>query len=179
MYACKPQEQLPLYEVKDEIAALRKDISEGGYYIIGSHLGAAHSNDLQNRYLAANSYLGSTNTTFFYNIYADLAVPEKWSNTTSGYNFAGNMWAPDIIYNKDMGKYCMYLSVNGQVWNSSIVLCTSDKIDGPYTYQGTIVYSGFTNNAVNNVNDTDIPRVLGQNPDINRYLSNGSWNASY
>lgn len=154
-------------------------LEEGGYYIIGSHLGAARSNDLQNWYSAANSYLGSTNTTFFNNIYADLAVPEKWSNTTSGYNLAGNMWAPDIIYNKDMGKYCMYLSVNGQVWNSSIVLCTADNIDGPYTYQGTIVYSGFTNNAVNNVNDTDVPRVLGQNPDISRYLSNGSWNASY
>lgn len=154
-------------------------LEEGGYYIIGSHLGAARSNDLQNWYSAANSNLGSTRTTFFNNIYTDLAIPEKWSNTTSGYNLAGNMWAPDIIYNKDMGKYCMYLSVNGQVWNSSIVLCTSDKIDGPYTYQGTIVYSGFTNNAVNNVNDTDVPRVLGQNPDISRYLSNGSWNASY
>ncbi len=154
-------------------------LEEGGYYIIGSHLGAARSDDLQNWYSAANSYLGSTSTTFFNNIYTDLAVPEKWSNTTDGYDLAGNMWAPDIIYNKDMGKYCMYLSVNGQVWNSSIVLCTSDKIDGPYTYQGTIVYSGFTNNAVNNVNDTDVPRVLGQNPDISRYLSNGFWNASY
>ena len=152
---------------------------DGGYFIIGSHLGAAGSYDLQNWYSAANSNLGSTQTTFFNNIYADLAVPEKWSNTTEGYNLAGNMWAPDIIYNKDMGKYCMYLSINGQVWNSSIVLCTSDKIEGPYTYQGTIVYSGFTNNAVNNVNDTDVPKVLGQNPDISRYLSNGSWNAAY
>ena len=152
---------------------------EGGYYIIGSHLGAGRSSDMQNWYSAGNSHLGSTRSTFFNNIYADLAIPEKWSNTTSGYNLAGNMWAPDIIYNKEMGKYCMYLSVNGQVWNSSIVLCTSDKIDGPYKYEGTIVYSGFTNNAVNNVKDTDVPKVLGNNPDINRYLSNGSWNASY
>lgn len=154
-------------------------LEDGSYYIIGSHLGAARSNDLQNWTSAANSNLGSTRTTFFNNIYTDLAVPEKWSNTTDGYDLAGNMWAPDIIYNKDMGKYCMYLSVNGQVWNSSIVLCTADNIDGPYTYQGTIVYSGFTNNAVNNVNDTDVPKVLGKNPDISRYLSNGSWNAAY
>ncbi len=154
-------------------------LQDGGYYIIGSHLGAARSNDLMNWTPAANSDRGSTSTTFFGNIYADLAIPEKWSNTTEGYNLAGNMWAPDIIFNPDMGKYCMYLSVNGQVWNSSIVLCTADNIDGPYTYQGTIVYSGFTNNAVNNVNDTDVPKVLGANPDIRRYLSNGSWNASY
>ncbi len=154
-------------------------LEDGSYYIIGSHLGAARSNDLQNWTSAANSNLGSTRTTFFNNIYTDLAVPEKWSNTTSGYDLAGNMWAPDIIYNKDMGKYCMYLSINGQVWNSSIVLCTADNIDGPYTYQGTIVYSGFTNNTVNNVNNTDVPRVLGKNPDISRYLTNGSWNAAY
>lgn len=154
-------------------------LQEGGYYIIGSHLGAARSNDLMNWASAANSNLGSTKTTFFKDIYADLAIPEKWSNTTDGYNLAGNMWAPDIIFNPDMGKYCMYLSVNGQVWNSSVVLCTADNIDGPYSYQGTIVYSGFTNNAKNNVNDTDVPLVLGANPDISRYLSNGSWNASY
>jgi len=154
-------------------------LQDGSYYIIGSHLGAARSTDLGNWTAAANSNLGSTATTFFKNIYTDLAIPEKWSNTTNGYNLAGNMWAPDIIYNKAMGKYCMYLSVNGQVWNSSVVLCTADNIDGPYTYQGTIVYSGFTNNAVNNVNDTDVPKVLGNNPDISRYLSNGSWNAAY
>ncbi len=154
-------------------------LEEGGYYIIGSHLGAARSDNLWDWTAAANSHLGSTNTTFFGNIYTDLAVPEKWSNTTEGYDLAGNMWAPDIIYNEAMGKYCMYLSVNGQQWNSSIVLCTADNIDGPYTYQDTIVYSGFTNNSVNNVNDTDVPRVLGENPDISRYLSNGSWNASY
>lgn len=154
-------------------------LEEGGYYMIGSHLGAARSADLQNWQNAANSNLGSTRTTFFKDIYKDLAIPEKWSNTTNGYNLAGNMWAPDIIYNPKMRKYCMYLSVNGQVWNSSVVLCTSDKIDGPYTYQGSIVYSGFTNGSTNNVNDTDVPRVLGQNPDIGRYLSNGAWNASY
>ncbi|MBP3379635.1 MAG: RICIN domain-containing protein [Ruminococcus sp.] len=154
-------------------------LADGGYYIIGSHLGAARSNDLCSWYSAANSHLGTKNTTFFSDIYKDLAVPEKWSNTTNGYDLSGNLWAPDIVYNPAMGKYCMYLSINGQAWNSSIVLCTADNIDGPYTYQGTIVYSGFTNNSVNNVNDTDVPKVLGNNPDISRYLSGSGWNASY
>ncbi len=154
-------------------------LDDGEYYIIGSHLSAGRSTDLQNWYTTANSNLGSTNTTFFNDIYTDLAVPESWSNTTDGYDLSGNMWAPDIIYNEKMGKYCMYLSINGENWNSSIVLCTADDIDGPYTYQGTIVYSGFTNNTTNNVNDTDVPKVLGNNPDISRYLTNGSWNAQY
>lgn len=89
-------------------------LEDGTYYIIGSHLGAARSNDLKNWTVAANSNLGSTNTTFFNNIYTDLAVPEKWSNTTNGYDLAGNMWAPDIIYNPSMKKYCMYLSINAK-----------------------------------------------------------------
>lgn len=154
-------------------------LEDGSYYIVGSHLAAARSNDLCSWYSSANSHLGSTKTTFFNNIYTDLAIPEKWSNTTSGYDLSGNLWAPDIVYNPVMNKYCMYLSINGQEWNSSIVLCTADNIDGPYTYQGTIVYSGFTNNSVNNVNQTDVPKVLGNNPNISRYLSNGAWNASY
>ena len=59
-------------------------LEEGGYFIIGSHLGAARSDDMKNWQSAANSHLGSTQTTFFRNIYADLAIPEKWSNTTNG-----------------------------------------------------------------------------------------------
>lgn len=155
-------------------------LDDGEYYVIGSHLSAGRSSDLENWYYTANSNLGSTSTTFFEDVYTDLAVPEAWSNTTSGYDLAGNMWAPDIVYNGSMGKYCMYLSINGEVWNSSIVLCTADDIDGPYTYQGTVVYSGFTDGSTNSVDDTDVPKVLGENPDISRYLNaDGSWNASY
>ena len=154
-------------------------LEDGSYYIIGSHLAGARSKDLYSWTYTANSNLGTKNTTYFKDIYKDLAVPESWSNTTDGYDLSGNLWAPDIVYNRVMKKYCMYLSINGNNWNSSIVLCTADNIDGPYTYQDTIVYSGFTNNTVNNVNDTDVPRVLGSNPDISRYLSGGSWNASY
>ena len=157
-------------------------LSDGGYYIAGSHLAAARSNDLKNWTVAANSNLGTKNTTFFKNIYTDLAVPAKWSNTSTGYDLSGNLWAPDIIYNPKMQKYCMYLSVNGDNWHSSIVLCTSDNIDGPYTYKDTIVYSGFETNPANPANsykNTDVERVLGTAPDLSRYLVNGRWNAEY
>ena len=43
----------------------------------------------------------------------------------------GNMWAPDIIYNPTLGKWCQYLSLNGPQWNSAIVLLTADRIEGP------------------------------------------------
>lgn len=37
---------------------------DGGYFVIGSHLGAAKSDDMMNWRSAANSDRGSTNTTF-------------------------------------------------------------------------------------------------------------------
>lgn len=156
---------------------------DGNYFIIGSHLGAATSTDLMSWTSAANSAAGTRNTTFFSNIYTDLAIPNNWSNTSANYDLSGNLWAPDIVYNEQLGKYCMYLSVNGVDWHSSIVLCTADKIDGPYTYKDTIVYSGFeTNpaNSANNYKNTDVEKVLGSNPDLSRYLnSSGRWNAEY
>ena len=84
-----------------------------------------------------------------------------WSKRgNSGYNIDGNLWAPDVIYNKSMKKWCMYMSVNGDNWYSSIVLLTSDKITGPYLYQGPVVISGFhTGNAYK---DTDLELVIGE-----------------
>lgn len=158
-------------------------LEDGSYYVIGSHLGAGRSTDLMNWTDTANSSAGSTKTTYFNNIYTDLAVPNNWANTSSGYDLSGNLWAPDLIWNDVMQKWCMYLSVNGDNWHSSIVLCTADDIDGPYTYQGTIVYSGFETNPANSANsykNTDVEKVLGSSPDLSRYLTSaGRWNAEY
>lgn len=158
-------------------------LADGSYYIIGSHLAAARSTDLQNWTWTANSNYGTKNTTFFRDIYTDLAKPAGWSGTSENYDLSGNLWAPDIVWNPDMQKYCMYLSVNGDNWHSSIVLCTADNIDGPYQYSDTIVYSGFETNPANGANhyaNTDVEKVLGSHPDPSRYLnSSGKWNAEY
>ncbi len=52
------------------------------------------------------------------------------------------MWAPDVIYNKAMKKWCMYMSVNGINYKSAIVLLTADDIEGDWTLVGPVVYSG-------------------------------------
>ena len=70
------------------------------------------------------------------------------------------MWAPDVIWNKAMNKWCMYLSVNGDNWYSSIILLTSDNIEGPYEYQAPVVISGFDNGS-HSFKDTDVELVLG------------------
>ena len=158
-------------------------LEDGSYYIMGSHLDAGRSKDLMNWTWTANGQADTVDTDYFNDIYTDLAIPYAWSKTSSGYDLSGNLWAPDVVWNPVMNKYCMYLSVNGNDWHSSIVLCTADNIDGPYTYVDTIVYSGFeTNpaNAANSYKNTDVEKVLGSNPDLSRYLnSNGRWNAEY
>ncbi|MDE5753206.1 MAG: RICIN domain-containing protein [Oscillospiraceae bacterium] len=156
-------------------------LEDGSYYIAGSHLAAARSADMANWTFTANSEAGTKNTTFFKDIYTDLAVPASWSSPSNpNYDLSGNLWAPDIIYNKAMGKYCMYLSINGDSYKSSIILCTADDIDGPYIYTDTIVYSGFENNDTFSYKKTDVEKVLGKNPDISRYLDkNGNWNPQY
>ena len=108
----------------------------GTYYIFGSHMAWAKSTDLRNW------------ETFQMNInaeYADLFGKEweAYCKTATNPNLNGNLWAPDVIYNPNMGKYCFYMSVNGNDWNSVIVLLTADSIEGPYEYAGPVVYSGF------------------------------------
>ncbi|MEK5058148.1 hypothetical protein BK126_07665 [Paenibacillus sp. FSL H7-0326] len=69
------------------------------------------------------------------------------------------------------------MSVNGENWYSSIALATADNIAGPYTYQGTVVYSGFVNST--QAAKTDYSKVTGTNTVASRYLTSGKWNPSY
>ena len=76
----------------------------------------------------------------------------------------GNMWAPDIIYNPVSGKWCQYLSLNGPQWNSCIILLTADRIEGPYVYQGPVIFSGFRNDTDERISfhKTDLELVVGK-----------------
>jgi arabinan endo-1,5-alpha-L-arabinosidase len=84
------------------------------------------------------------------------------------------MWAPDVIYNKVMNKWCMYLSINGDSWYSSIILLTADKITGPYRYQAPVVISGFKNGT--EFKDTDLELVIGSQSTLpSRYATGSKW----
>lgn len=140
------------------------------YYIFGSHKAWAKSPNLINWKNTSN------------NISTNYAAVFKESGTwaalgSTGYDISGNLWAPDVIYNKTMKKWCMYMSVNGNNYYSSIAMATADSIDGPYTYQGTVVYSGFANST--QAAKTDYSKVTGNNNVAARYLKNGSWNNAY
>ena len=80
----------------------------------------------------------------------------------------GMQWAPDVIYNKTMKKWCMYMSINGDFWCSSIVCLTSDNVEGPWVYQGPVITSGFSGRYPHNDGskgdswkETDLSIALG------------------
>lgn len=99
----------------------------GTYYIFGSHRAVSKSTDLINWTQCADNV----------NNYGNWG----WQNT--GYTIEGNEWAPDVIWNPTMNKWLMYMSLNGDKWCSAIVCLAADNIEGPYVYQGPVVYSGF------------------------------------
>lgn len=140
-----------------------KDPETDTYYIFGSHLAFAKTKD----FISWQMFRNNINTD-----YAELfAEPWEWAGaaTASG-GLSGMMWAPDVIWNDAMQKWCMYMSINGDNWCSSICLLTADNIEGPYEYVGEVVYSGM-NNQKTDVDETktDIYKVLGEGADLERY----------
>ena len=146
------------------------------YYIFGSHRAAARTTDLmswtafQAPWATASSQNAANSAAFTTpqvtkvkkgGVDYDLNFNAfNWSKRgNNGYNVDGNMWAPDVIWNKAMNKWCMYLSVNGDFWYSSIILLTADKITGPYRYQAPVVMSGFHTGTA--YKDTDLELVIG------------------
>ena len=95
---------------------------------------------------------------------------------------SGNQWAPDIIYNKTMKKWCMYMSLNGDHWCSSIVCFVSDDIEGPWVYQGPVVFSGFQGTYAHNSyvaaddwKHTDLAIATGATSLPQRYQVSDKW----
>lgn len=135
--------------------------ANGKYYIFGSHRAWLKSNDLINWTPFTNNL--STNYEKIFN-----TIWTGWAKQSSNPDVKGNMWAPDVFYNKTMKKWCMYMSINGANYRSAIVLLTADDIEGDWTYVGPVVYSGFEKV---NISKTDVPKVLGDNADLTRYAS--------
>ena len=170
------------------------------YYIFGSHRATARSKDLMN-WSAVNSLWGTVNSAgttvsnvanekaFVTNMTKTVTVggeerelkfdAQAWSAAYGDYSINGNMWAPDVIYNTVLQLWCMYLSINGPHWNSSIILLTSKNIAGPYVYQAPVVISGFNvagAPASLSYKNTDLELVIGtQNSLPGRYNTGGNW----
>ncbi|OZG64384.1 beta-xylosidase [Bifidobacterium hapali] len=133
------------------------------YYIYGSHRAWYKSKDLVNWETFSDNL-----STDFKDILGDIW--EEWPKQPANSDLTGNMWAPEVVYNETMKKWCMYMSVNGTNYKSVIVLLTADHLGGDWTYVGPVVYSGFRTDTMDK---TDVGKVLGTNEVPTRYLSPG------
>ena len=173
-------------------------LNEGNnyWYIFGSHRASAWSKDLMNwttftaQWANASSTNAQNRVAFLTQEVKSVTIngqevdfpnfnAMQWSAAYGdGYTVDGNMWAPDVIWNKKMGKWCMYLSINGPKWNSSIILLTSDDVQGPYRYQAPVVISGFNVSDDEGVSykKTDLELVTGPLTSLPaRYKRGNNW----
>ena len=181
------------------------------YYIYGSHLGKGKTTAEKNyqewtvfkadegNATATNSLFCNTggvlvNYSQAYSTHAITSVKDYTGKSVTFGNFdahgwqkkgntvKGMQWAPDVIYNKTMKKWCMYMSLNGDNWCSSIVCFTSDNIEGPWKYQGPVVFSGFFGKyahnsyaAANDWKNTDLAIATGATSLPERYNVGDKW----
>lgn len=188
------------------------DAGNGTYYIFGSHMAVSKTSDLCNwssvtsestdsKLFGTVGSDGSVQVTPYTDAFKKNAYTGKVKILDSegktveadfgNYDIAdwisdntvqGNMWAPDVIYNKSMKKWCMYLSLNGAKWNSAIMLLTADDIEGPYVFQGPVVFTGFDKKGTKkDFSKTDLQLVTGHLDELPaKYqqisdTSKGSW----
>ncbi|MCC8073288.1 MAG: glycoside hydrolase family 43 protein [Clostridiales bacterium] len=163
---------------------------DGKYYVFGSHIASAYSDDLIDWYSTSStmtddiySYLSPNSISWKENCAKALEWTDIYQEVM-GYDeddWESNCWAADVIYNEAMGKWCLYACCS--VWGTTqsvIFLATSDTIDGDYTFVDTMIYSGFTSaNYVSkeldkkkyNYTHTNMVEVLGEDY-CNTYIKN-------
>lgn len=106
---------------------------DGSWYIFGSHLSAARSDDLMNW-----SYINrgvSNHNPIIPNVYQTMKDVFEWSHSNT-------FWAPDVVRLGD-GKYHLYYcSCRGDAPVSCMGMAVSDTVAGPYKDEGIILRSG-------------------------------------
>ena len=125
---------------------------DGKYYIFGSHMEAAVSEDLR-KWKSFASGVDSKNPLF-----TNLFEPDFEAFAFVGKNDEGwySVWAPDVIYNKAMGKYVMYFCTTSSYIKSNICFAVSDRLEGPYEYVDTVLYSGYIKSEIGKTNFYDV-----------------------
>ncbi len=179
------------------------DPSTQYFYVYGSHYYGGKSKDLRNWTPITNYYNTSYDKAFKSNatrkvkrvLPGETDFEEVAFSSFDAAKFCsiyasneadwvkGDQWAADVVWNPNMNKWCYYVSLNGDNWASVVVLMTSDKIEGPYTYQGPIVFGGFNGQSYSgksvNYKDTDLEIVLGKQASLPMRYKTNKWGDYY
>jgi arabinan endo-1,5-alpha-L-arabinosidase len=145
------------------------------YYIFGSHMTAAKCDDLLSWESIADGYT-TTNPVYgqIYDVKEEaFAYAGDKTSLIETDDDGTHVWAPDVIYNKTTGLYYMYYCTSS-TWNASN-LCygTSENVEGPYEWQGALIYSGFDKDTIKG---TDVLDYVDEEYALKNYVRNNSYN---
>lgn len=163
-------------EIKTEANGSRVSVHDpsikvynGTYYIYGSHMTGAFSEDLQTWKYIGNSY--QSDNPLFMDLFAeDLGIFDYAGDYGNG-SYA--VWAEDVIYNEAMGKYMMYFCTSSTYIKSNLCFAVADAPEGPYEWKGTLLYSGFT---AEDIDQTDVYNYVSEEYAAETYLKlNGDY----
>lgn len=106
---------------------------DGEYYIFGSHLAVAKTDDLMN-WTYVNQGVKDDNPVIP-DVYHVMEDAFEWSHSNT-------FWAPDVVKSRN-GKYLMYYcNCQGDSPVSCLGLAVSDQAEGPYENQDLLLKSG-------------------------------------
>ncbi len=135
--------------------------AEGVYYLFGTHLADAKSEDLvgwtqMNRDWNARGDDSWKQDSVYGDVLENLSESFAWAGYNDGDTAGGGLgvWAPDVTYNPhyqwedgSQGAYMLYYSASSTWRRSCIGYAVSKHVEGPYQHVDTIIYSGFTKNG--------------------------------
>lgn len=155
------------------------------YFLFGTQLSNAYSYDMESWVTFTPTFYEEGTTTVSTDHAQIFKTASAWSGYTDAATIKGNLWAPDIIYNPVMEKWCLYYSMSGDSSNfrSSVFLMTADNITGPYEFDGFVVFSGFAPaDKGSGAGLDDYKAVTGDTDgsELGRYVnSENKWNNNY
>ncbi|MBE5795938.1 MAG: glycoside hydrolase family 43 protein [Clostridiales bacterium] len=144
-----PNQQLPTPRWQDvavhDPSIIKAD--DGFYYIYGSHMAAAKSEDLIKWKLISRD---ATNggCTLVKEVQTEMKEALSYARTTT-------FWAPDVVQLADGRYYMYYCTCEGSSPLATLGYAVSDRPEGPYENLGIILRSGY-----GGYNATVLPNVI-------------------
>lgn len=146
------------------------------YYMFGTGMTVYHSDDAYIWEVVGDDKgrCGYQNQKLFGSDYVTALAGPLGYTASSPENLPGAghlVWAPHVMYNTTINKWCYYGSTSAWgAYQSEIFMGTSDNITGPYTNITTIARSVSTENKVNAIDPATF-----YSPDGTLYLVYGSY----
>ncbi len=118
--------------------------TNGSYYVFGSHLAGAKSEDLIHWSLIGAGV--TKNNPIIPDAMKEMKEAFTWAKTST-------FWAPDVIQLNDGRYYMYYCTCEGSSPLASLGIAVADQVEGPYKDLGIILKSGMGSDILSEEGD--------------------------